>query len=122
MSEFPEAISQSLPGGRTLKRIDGERDRVPAYAASDDAPRGVPTGRILVRFSEGMRFDQHAASIAAAGFVVEAALSYAPHAGWVRAASGDIADALRYFDRLASIPGVQHVEPQLLYTRVLKKP
>jgi hypothetical protein len=126
MDEFPDVILQSLPGGAPLKRVEGEhatdeagRD-VPVYAASDSAPRGVPTGRVLVRFSEEIKFDEKSADIAAAGFVVDQVLSYAPHAGWVRPASGRTEDALRHFERLAKLTGVRHVEPQLLYDRALR--
>ena len=122
-NDFPDAIPQSLPGTQLLQRIPGEyaADGVtPVYAAFAAAPRAVPTGRVLVRFEEGIRFEDQAPSLAGAGFDIDQVLSYAPHAGWVQAASGSMADALRGLERLAGMPGVRHVEPQLLYTRVLK--
>jgi hypothetical protein len=126
MSEFPDVIPQSLPGGRPLKLIagesatDAEGNAGPLYAVSDDGPRGLATGRVLVRFSEEIPFNEQAAKIASAGFVVEQAMSYAPHAGWVHATSGRVSDALTNLGRLAELPGVEHIEPQLLFSRALK--
>jgi hypothetical protein len=74
----------------------------------------VPTGRALVRFADGDRADEHRDAIAAAGFDVEEPLSYAPHAAWVRASSGEITDTLSGLAQLEELPGVQNVEPQLL--------
>jgi len=121
--EFPDNLPQSLPGTVVLRRMPGEfaPDGVtPMYALSDGAPRAVPTGRVLVRFEESMRFEDQAASFISEGFTVDQPLSYAPHAGWVRALSGSAADALRNFDRLARLSGVRHVEPQLLYERAFR--
>jgi hypothetical protein len=41
-------------------------------------------------------------------------LSYAPHTAWVRATSGRTADALGHLDALGELPGVEHVEPQMI--------
>ena len=93
---------------------------VPIYALSDRAPRAVPTGRVLVRFENDLKFEDQRDGLAAAGFVAEEVLSYASHAGWVRATSASIADALAGLERLANLPNVRHVEPQLLYSREFK--
>jgi len=121
-NDFPDAFPQFLPGNQFMRRMAGEyaEDGTPLYAASEGSPRGVPTGRVLVRFEEGIRFEDRAASFAGAGFTIDDVLSYAPHAGWVRAASGSIADALRGVEDLAGLADVRHVEPQVLYRRTLK--
>jgi hypothetical protein len=77
MDDFPDVIPQSLPGGAPLKRIQrGASLRrkgrtVPVYAPSDSGPRGVPTGRALIRFSDEINFNEKTAEIAAAGSVVD---------------------------------------------------
>lgn len=74
----------------------------------------VPTGIALVRFGEGDRAERHREELAAAGYEIEQALPYAPHAASVRAYSADITDALRGLARLEQLPAVHNVEPQLL--------
>ncbi len=74
----------------------------------------VPTGRALVRFSEGVVADHQRDELARAGYLVEEILRYAPHAAWVRASSGEIADALRGLSRLQGLARVQNVEPQVI--------
>jgi hypothetical protein len=118
--DFPDSVPQSLPGTMVLRRIAkefGPDGSTPAYAASDAAPRAIPTGRVLVRFDEGIRFEDRADAMTQAGYPPDKPLDYAPHAGWVRAESGRTADALRNLDRLAAMPDVRHVEPEMLYTR-----
>lgn len=86
----------------------------PIYRRAKGGGLVVPTGRVLVRFAEGEPAEHHRDELADAGFDIEDVLSYAPHAAWLRARSGDIADALAGLDRLAARPGVEHVEPQML--------
>jgi hypothetical protein len=74
----------------------------------------IPTGRALVRFADSDRAEHHRDEIAAAGFDLEQPLSYAPQAAWVRASSGEITDTLSGLSQLEQLPGVEHVEPQLL--------
>jgi hypothetical protein len=74
----------------------------------------VPTGRVLVRFHEGVRADDRRRAIEAAGYEVEGVLPYAPHAAWVRGKGGDIGDSLAGIDALRGLGDVDHVEPQLL--------
>lgn len=74
----------------------------------------VPTGRVLVRFSEDVIADHQRDELARAGYLVDEVLRYAPHAAWVRAGSGVIADALRGLSRLEGLERVQNVEPQVI--------
>ena len=80
---------------------------------SPPSPTG-PTGRVLVRFAAGDRVEAHREELAAAGYELDAALGFAPQAGYVRPAAGGAAAGL---DRLRAIPGVEHVEPEVLMER-----
>ena len=86
----------------------------PVYRRMPGGGLVVPTGRVLVRFAEGEAAEGHRAELADAGYEIEEVLSYAPHAAWLRACSGDIGDTLAQLDRLAAQPGVENVEPQML--------
>ena len=86
----------------------------PVYRAAQGGGVAVPTGRALVRFGDGDEARRHADELSAAGFDLEQPLPYAPQAAWVRASSGLIADTLRGLAGLERLPGVRHVEPQLI--------
>ena len=84
--------------------------------AASPSPTG-PTGRVLVRFRAGDRVEAHRDDLAAAGYELEQPLGFAPQAGWVRPAGRDVAAGLAGLDRLRAIPGVEHVEPEVLMER-----
>jgi hypothetical protein len=86
----------------------------PVYRRIPGGGIAVPTGRVLVRFGEGDRADDHRAAVARAGYVVDTVLTYAPQAAWVRARAGGVSDALRGLARLEQLPNVEVVEPQIL--------
>jgi hypothetical protein len=86
----------------------------PVYRRAPGGALAVPTGRTFVRFAKGESAALHEEDLAAAGYQLEQVPSYAPHAAWVRPASGTVVDALRHLDRLEHLPGVEHAEPQLL--------
>jgi hypothetical protein len=91
---------------------------VAVYSAGDaDAPC-VPTGRVLLRFADTEIAADHRRDVEAAGCAIVESLAYAPHAVWIAAANGAVADALRAVDALAAIPGAVAVEPQMLRKRV----
>ena len=81
--------------------------------AAPPPPTG-PTGRVLVRFAAGDRVEAHRDELRAAGYELDTPLGFAPQAGYVRPAGGDVAAGL---DRLRAIPGVEHVEPEVLIER-----
>lgn len=91
----------------------------PVYHLQPSGMLAVPTGRIWLRFAEGEPIAAHRAAIEAAGYTIET-LPYAPHAAWVQARSGNIADALNQMAQLEALPKVEHVEPQLLMQRSLR--
>ena len=74
----------------------------------------VPTGRVLVRFAEGQPAEGHREELAAAGYAIDEVLSYAPHAAWLRACSGDVGDTLTHLGRLAANSGIENVEPEMV--------
>jgi len=86
----------------------------PVYRRVPGGDVVVPTGRVLVRFTEGEAAADHQDDLRTVGYVVEQVLPYATHTAWVRAATGGVAAALRDLDRLSDLPGVVAVEPQML--------
>jgi hypothetical protein len=77
----------------------------------------VPTGRVFVRLDDDTPLEAHAKAFRKLGYVITHVLPYAPNAGWLEHADKDVAEALRGMADLAKLPGVQHVEPQLLTVR-----
>jgi hypothetical protein len=88
----------------------------PVYR-SEKGRLAVPTGRILVRFREGVRADTRRREIEAAGYDIEEVLPYAAQAAWVRRTGGDIAGSLSQVDELRKLSDVENVEPQMLTQR-----
>ena len=89
----------------------------PVYALVPGGGAGsmaVPTGRVFIRFADGVKAGDHETEIGKAGYKVEQTLDYAPNAAWLRARSSNIADALNGIDALQQIAGVENVEPQML--------
>jgi hypothetical protein len=93
----------------------------PVYRRVPGGDVVVPTGRILIRFDEGEVAERHRDDVVGAGYEVEQDLPYAPHAAWVRPVSGGIAESLRRMGRLGHIPGVRHVEPEMIGGRSLRR-
>ena len=86
----------------------------------NDSALAVPTGRVLVRFAEGVDAGEYAKQIEQAGYHIEQTLSYAPNAAWLCDCEGDVAGALNRIDQLEKLPDVENVEPQMLSQRALK--
>ena len=112
----PATALFSYEGGRVaVRRIDDVDVAATVGPVYRQAPAGapvVPTDRVLVRYRAGDRIEQHRGELAEAGYELEGALGYAPHAGWLRGRG--IGPTLAGLDRLAALEGVEHVEPQLL--------
>ncbi|HYO20449.1 MAG TPA: hypothetical protein VES02_17490, partial [Dermatophilaceae bacterium] len=77
----------------------------------------VPTGRVLVRFGEHDRAENHRHELEGAGYLLDQVPSYAPHAAWLRAPNGSITDALRNLEQLSRLADVVSVEPQMIGER-----
>jgi len=104
-------------GAAPVQPMSPGAELLPAYAVSRDAAPLAPTGLVFVRFEAGTDARSRAAELAAAGFAIADVPQYAPHAAWLRAASGSVRDALRGLDRLLALPELRAVEPQLLGER-----
>ncbi len=92
----------------------------PVYSAGTGGPLAVPTGRVFVRLAEQARAEDKRAQFEAAGFDIERTPSYAPHTAWLVPRNGGVAHALPALADLERIPGVVHVEPQMLMGRASK--
>jgi hypothetical protein len=93
----------------------------PIYTLQADGTLAVPTGLVFIRFVEGVEVESHREAIKQAGYEIAQSLSYAPHAAWLRAQSGNILDALVGISKLEAIPNVENVEPQMLMERVQRQ-
>ena len=80
----------------------------------------VPTGRVFVRFREGVAPKARSEELKHAGYRITMTLAYAPSAAWLEADDGEVATALRNIERLEALNGVVNVEPQLLAPRVAR--
>ncbi|MFQ5846048.1 MAG: hypothetical protein ACE5IQ_00065 [Candidatus Methylomirabilales bacterium] len=110
------AVCRGKPGRR---RKGSESVRVsPVYGLGPNGPPAVPTGLVFVRFREEVRIEERRGALEEAGYTVRHILSYAPHAAWVQARFGGIAEALTGIAHLEALPDVVSVEPQLLTERV----
>ena len=94
----------------------------PVYRAQPSGMFAIPTGRLWVRFAEGIDATQKREMVEKAGFHLEESPPWATHAAWVRARSGKAADALAATQLLAALPDVEHVEPQMLLPSARKDP
>jgi len=124
------AIFTMSEGGDTIEvlRDKGEGESARASMSGEVGPvyslKGggvaVPTGRVLVRFKEGVSVEERHSAIEQAGYTVAQVLDYAPHAAWLRTHSGNISDALNGLQSLKDIPDVENVEPQMLMRRAAR--
>lgn len=86
----------------------------PVYTLLPGGSPAVPTGLIFIRLEEGVPVGERKDKIKGAGYEVAESLAYAPNAAWLRARSGNIADALAGLKALEKLPDVESVEPQML--------
>jgi hypothetical protein len=98
-------------------RRAGAGPLTPVYARGSQGAPAVPTGRVFVRFAEQIDARAYADPLAAAGYEIVTVPDWAPHTAWLRARSHVVADALAGMDALARVPGVEHVEPEMLTRR-----
>src|SRR5262245_47089907 len=93
----------------------GDRVRAtPVYSLVKGGALAVPTGLVFVRLAAGRQLEDRAAEFRAAGYEIAETGSHAPNTGWLRASSSAVAAALAGLGRLAAVPGVENVEPQML--------
>ena len=80
----------------------------------------VPSGRVFVRFADGVRAQDRGEALAAAGCRVVSVPAYAPQAAWLAPAGDNPAQALSAIEQLEALPDMLNVEPQWLMARALK--
>ena len=102
---------------RQLRESTPQHDISPVYSLQSGGTPAVPTGRVLIRAKEGELVEKLQQKVEQAGYQIVQILDYAPHAAWLQAASGEIADALTGIQRLEKIPELENVEPQMLMPR-----
>ncbi|HEX8282899.1 MAG TPA: hypothetical protein VF588_06070 [Pyrinomonadaceae bacterium] len=115
------AVYRGEPGeeraGRTESR---EATLTPVYKLQPDGPLAVPTGKIFLRFKEGVEAASRREEIERAGYEIVQTPPYSPSSAWVRSASGDVARSLADIDSLEKLEDVVNVEPQMLVERSLR--
>ncbi len=89
----------------------------PVYELQPGDALAVPTGLVFVRFAEGVHAASRTKEIEHAGYALVESPAYAPQAAWLRARSGDVADALAHISALDTLPDMANVEPQMLMER-----
>lgn len=106
---------------RGIKVVDGPwpDDAVPerttaCYRLLPEGPLAVPTGLLFVRMPDGRPLESGRDDFENLGYRICEVLSFAQHAGWITHLSGDVAFSLAGIEKLAEVPGVQRVEPQML--------
>jgi hypothetical protein len=120
----PDRAGARAPGSPRGRRIvatrgDGPVDGLPVYVDPRSSARAVATGRVFVRLEPGRRATGSRAALRRAGFEIEAVPAYAPFAAWVSGGGGAAASLAR-MDALRRVPGVEHVEPELLTERATR--
>lgn len=113
-----EALIEVFQGDADERKHAGSLGEVgPVYALHPGGTPAVPTGRVFIRFREGVRAEERLQEIDQAGYEIAQRIAYAPHAAWLQARSGKIADALTGISALEKLADVENVEPQMLMPR-----
>jgi hypothetical protein len=125
--ELRAGVLETLPGDditiiRGTPRADSvaQGQLLPVYRGDSGEDLAVVTGRIFLRLDEGREAAGATERVASMGLRVAEILPYAPNAAWLEPASGKVADGLARLDELRALPGVAHVEPQILRPRAWK--
>ncbi len=108
----------------SLQLADGPAQGPQARVIYRDPASGqvvVPSGRVLVRFADGVNAQDRAPALHAAGYRITQVLSYAPQAAWVESLSQDSGAALGGLQALEALADVKNVEPQWLSPRATKQ-
>lgn len=95
----------------------GAATLTPVYELRPDGPPAVPTGKIFLRFKEGVEAASRRVEIERAGYEIIETPPYAPSGAWLRAAGGDVARSLSDIEALEKLADVENVEPQMLVER-----
>lgn len=85
-----------------------------AVYATPGGPLAIPTGRVFIRFRDGVSAEERRPAVEGAGYSVDRIPGYAPQAAWVCSIDGAIGSGLSGLARLRALPDVEHVEPEFL--------
>jgi hypothetical protein len=110
----------SIYDGNPSEAPDGARV-APVYRLEPGGSLAVPTGRVLVRFAEGVAPDEQIEEIERAGYEIAERIVYAPQAVWLEAKEKDLGAALSGVHKLMEMEGVENVEPQMIMARAARK-
>lgn len=126
-ARLAEGAEQLLDDGKiAIFKVDANSSRLAApqgmvsavYRLSPGGSLAVPTGRIFIRFAEGLEVGASQEALSNAGYEVTETLAYARNAAWLETRSGDIADSLNGLAGLKNLPNIESVEPQMLMESV----
>ena len=121
-----ERVVQRLDDAFTIFRVPASSSAIPkgsvlpVYRAQPSGMLAVATGRLWVSFAEGIDATQKREKVEKVGCSLEELPPWAARGAWVRASSGKVADALAAAAVLERLPGVEHVEPQMLLPSLRK--
>jgi hypothetical protein len=115
---LPDRIELESDTGRVTYVL--RRDLAPAtYEIEGSGVLATATGAVWVRFEDGVNAAERSESFARAGYRIERVPAYAPNAVLVR--GEDVGAGLENLARLREIPGVVHVEPEMLMERTFRE-
>ena len=86
----------------------------PVYELGPGGSLAIPTGLVFIRFRDGIDAASRQQEIERAGYELKERITYAPNAAWLKPRSSSIADSLAGISRVAALPDVESVEPQML--------
>lgn len=87
---------------------------VAVYSSDDSDDYLVPTGTIFIRLEDSALLNDLTKELEPIGFKLARLATFAENAGWLESDNNNIAEALRQYPLLASLPRVIRVEPELL--------
>lgn len=102
-------------GGRVAASV------TPVYQLQPSGPLAVPTGKVYIRFAEGIEAASRRGEIERAGYEIVKTSQYVPHTAWLQSTSGSIAQSLSNIHALESLADVENVEPQMLTARMARE-
>ncbi|HWT02908.1 MAG TPA: hypothetical protein VN256_21845 [Pyrinomonadaceae bacterium] len=89
----------------------------PVYQLQPSGPLAVPTGKVYIRFAQGVEAASRREEVERAGYEIVKTSAYTPHTAWLQSNSGSIAQSLSNIHALESLADVENVEPQMLTAR-----
>ena len=122
-ADYPERVRSRTEEPNSVYELQRDRQDAepgPVYALQPGGSAAVPTGLVFVRFKSGVKSTERVRAIEKAGYEISETVEYAAEAAWVRAKSGEVADALKGIAELEKIPDMENVEPQMLKRRATR--